>query len=98
MKKKHVTQILFLVVIVVVWQGIYMVGVEGLSLWKAYAMPSPSGVAGSFHRLLADGSLLWPWETVFCEGLSVISFLWFSEGFWGCCCIIFRFFVRISGH
>ncbi len=57
MKKKHVTQILFLVAIVVVWQGIYMVGVEGLSLWKAYAMPSPSGVAGSFHRLLADGSL-----------------------------------------
>ncbi len=57
MKKKQMTQILFFIGILALWQGIYLVGVEGLSLWKSYAIPSPSGVAASFRQLLADGSL-----------------------------------------
>lgn len=63
MKKKTkktaiIQEIIFLAAIVVLWQVIYLVGVEGLSIWKAYAMPSPAGVWESFLDLMQDGSLL----------------------------------------
>lgn len=50
--------LLFLVLLVAAWQGIYWLGVEILELWKPYAMPSPLGVAESFLELCQDGRLL----------------------------------------
>lgn len=44
--------------VVIVWQLFYTLGVDVLSLWKAYAMPSPSGVAKSLGQLVQNGSLL----------------------------------------
>lgn len=50
--------LLFLILLVTAWQGIYWLGVEILQLWKPYAMPSPLGVAESFLDLCQDGRLL----------------------------------------
>jgi NitT/TauT family transport system permease protein len=50
--------LLFLILLVAAWQGIYWLGVEILELWKPYAMPSPLGVAESFLDLCQDGRLL----------------------------------------
>lgn len=58
LKTTVIQELLFLAAIVVLWQLIYMVGVDGLSIWKAYAMPSPAGVWESFVDLMSDGSLL----------------------------------------
>ena len=58
LKATVIQELLFLAAIVVLWQLIYMVGVDGLSIWKAYAMPSPAGVWESFVDLMSDGSLL----------------------------------------
>lgn len=49
--------ILFLILLVVLWQGIYWLGVEVLALWKFYAVPSPVGVAERFVELVQDGTL-----------------------------------------
>ena len=44
--KSNITgEILFLLGVILLWQILYMIGVDGLGIWKSYAMPSPSGVA-----------------------------------------------------
>ena len=50
--------LLFLILLVAAWQGIYWLGVDILQLWKPYAMPSPLGVAESFLDLCHPGRLL----------------------------------------
>lgn len=50
--------LLFLILLVAAWQGIYWLGVDILQLWKPYAMPSPLGVTESFLDLCQDGRLL----------------------------------------
>lgn len=50
--------IIFLILLVAIWQGCYWVGVELFHWWKPYAMPSPIGVAGSFLDLCEGGKLL----------------------------------------
>lgn len=50
--------IVFLLVLVVVWQGFYWLGVEVLEIYKAYSVPSPFGVAGRFVELCSNGTLL----------------------------------------
>lgn len=51
--------LLFAIVLIALWQGIYWIGVEALSIRKPYAMPSPLGVAESFWDLSGSGAL---WE------------------------------------
>ncbi len=50
--------LIFLVLLIAVWQGSYWVGVELFHWWKPYAMPSPVGVAESFLDLCEGGKLL----------------------------------------
>lgn len=50
--------LIFLVLLIVIWQGCYWVGVELFEWWKPYAMPSPMGVAESFLDLCEGGKLL----------------------------------------
>lgn len=50
--------LIFLVILIAVWQGFYWIGVELLQWWKPYAMPSPLGVAESFLDLCQGGKLL----------------------------------------
>ena len=58
-------EILFLLGIIILWQIFYVAGVDGLGIWKAYAMPSPVGVWNSFVEMMKQGTLLA--ETVFSE-------------------------------
>ncbi len=51
-------EILFLLGIILLWQILYVVGVDGLGIWKAYAMPSPTGVWDSFIEMMKQGTLL----------------------------------------
>ncbi len=53
--------VLFIIALIILWQGCYFLGVEALSLWKSYAMPSPLGVAESFFKLSSGGTL---WKAV----------------------------------
>jgi len=52
------SMVIFLLVLLALWQGFYWLGVEVLELFKAYAVPSPLGVAERFVELCADGTLL----------------------------------------
>ena len=49
--------ILFLVLLVAVWQGFYWVFVDLLAVCKPYSVPSPQGVAERFVDLCGDGTL-----------------------------------------
>ena len=47
----------FLILLIVLWQGVYWLGVDILSIWKFYSVPSPIGVAERFVGLIQDGTL-----------------------------------------
>lgn len=49
--------IIFLILLIVLWQGVYWLGVDVLALWKFYSVPSPAGVAERFVELVRDGTL-----------------------------------------
>ena len=51
-------EILFLFGIIILWQIFYVAGVDGLGIWKAYAMPYPVGVWNSFVEMMKQGTLL----------------------------------------
>lgn len=57
-KSKLISEIIFLCGVVILWQLLYVLGVNVLSVWKPYAMPSPLGVIESFGTLMTDGSLI----------------------------------------
>lgn len=57
LRSKFISQIVFLCGVVVLWQMLYVLGVDVLSIWKSYAMPSPSGVLRSLCLLVMNGSL-----------------------------------------
>ena len=50
--------ILFLCILVAIWQGGYWLGVECLNIWKPYAVPTPLGVGERFWELLSNGTLV----------------------------------------
>lgn len=49
--------ILFLALLVAVWQGFYWIFVDLLRLFKPYSVPSPGGVAERFVQLCSDGTI-----------------------------------------
>ncbi|MDO4165804.1 MAG: ABC transporter permease [Eubacteriales bacterium] len=49
--------IIFLILLVILWQGVYWLGVDVLAVWKFYSVPSPAGVAERFVELVQDGTL-----------------------------------------
>lgn len=50
--------ILFLIMLTVLWQGLYWFGVEVFGILKAYSVPSPAGAAERFIELCSDGTLI----------------------------------------
>lgn len=52
------SMIIFLILMILLWQGFYWIGVDLLAVWKPYSVPSPAGVAERFVDLLANGTLL----------------------------------------
>ena len=59
-KKTYKTMIefvIFLLGILIVWQGIYAFGVYVFHIWKSYAMPSPIGVWHTLLHMIGNGTL-----------------------------------------
>ena len=59
-KKTYKTMIefvIFLLGILIVWQGIYAFGVYVFHIWKSYAMPSPIGVWQTLLHMIGNGTL-----------------------------------------
>ena len=50
--------IIFIILLIALWQGIYWITVDLLNVFKPYAFPSPFGVGERFVELCSDGSLL----------------------------------------
>lgn len=50
--------LLFLIILIVAWQGLCWLGVDVLELFKSYSVPSPVGVGKCFVQLMEDGNLL----------------------------------------
>lgn len=50
--------ILFFLLLLLLWQGTYWIGVDVFDIFKSYSVPSPLGVGKCFFELMQDGSLL----------------------------------------
>ena len=50
--------IIFLILLVLGWQGFYWLSVDVFAWFKPYAMPSPVGVGETFIRLCQNGTLI----------------------------------------
>ena len=55
--QKVIGSLLFLIGLIAVWQLLYVAATDWLEWAKPYAVPHPSGVAGSIGALLANGTL-----------------------------------------
>lgn len=50
-------KLLFLIILIALWQGVYILGTEYFHWWKSYAVPSPYGVVQTFIALILDQTL-----------------------------------------
>ena len=50
--------VIFLILLIAVWQGAWFLAVEVLEIAKSYTVPSPLGVGQRFIELCQDGTLL----------------------------------------
>lgn len=46
------------ILLIAVWQGVYMFNVNIIEIWKSYSFPSPMGVLESLKGLIISGTLL----------------------------------------
>ncbi len=56
--KRLCSSLLFLALLVLVWQAVYSLGTGPLGWWKPYALPSPLGVVRSLGKMAGNGTLL----------------------------------------
>lgn len=45
-------------ILIMIWEAVYKVGVDVLGIWKSYTFPEPLGVVKTLVSLLKDGSLI----------------------------------------
>jgi NitT/TauT family transport system permease protein len=50
-------KILFYIVLLIIWEGIYKIGVDILGIWKPYIFPSPIDVIKTLWTLIADNTM-----------------------------------------
>lgn len=50
--------VIFIVILIAIWQGFYWLTVDLLEVFKSYSFPSPLGVGERLIELCSDGSLL----------------------------------------
>ncbi|MBU3185840.1 ABC transporter permease [Clostridium estertheticum] len=50
-------KILFYILLIVIWEGIYKLGVDVLKIWKPYIFPSPFDVIGTLISLIKDNTI-----------------------------------------
>ncbi len=58
MIRSRIQSVLFYLGLILLWQLVYMIGVDLLSQWKAYAFPNPLGVMESLIKLIKAGTLV----------------------------------------
>lgn len=58
MRSKIIRSISFWILLIALWQIIYIIGVDVMGTWKSYAVPSPQGVVETFIKLIKDNTLL----------------------------------------
>lgn len=56
--KRILEECLFVAALILLWQLIWLLGVNVFHFWKPYAMPSPLGVGESLVDQLSDGGLI----------------------------------------
>ena len=52
-----VKKILFYIILIMIWELVYKIGVDVLGIWKAYSFPSPLDVANTLISLIKDNTL-----------------------------------------
>lgn len=50
-------KILFYLILIVIWEAVYKIGVDVLGIWKSYTFPSPIAVFKTLVGLIADNTL-----------------------------------------
>lgn len=50
-------KILFYLILIAIWEGIYKLGVDVLGIWEAYTFPSPVSVISTLITLISDNTL-----------------------------------------
>lgn len=55
--KTGMQAILFYILLILFWQGVFSLGTGVLDIWKSYAFPSPLGVVNSFVYLVESGDI-----------------------------------------
>jgi NitT/TauT family transport system permease protein len=50
-------KILFYLILLIIWELVYRIGVEALRIWKPYIFPSPLSVFKTLFSLIADNTL-----------------------------------------
>ncbi len=53
-----ISAIIFYILLILIWQGAFYLGVDILSVWKPYSFPSPLGVFERLAALTKDGTLI----------------------------------------
>ncbi|MDS1030243.1 ABC transporter permease [Bacillota bacterium LX-D] len=48
---------LFYIILIIIWELVYRIGVDWLGIWKPYIFPSPFSVIDTLIRLIADNTL-----------------------------------------
>jgi len=48
---------MFYILLILIWEGIYKLGVDVLSIWKPYIFPSPFDVFGTLIALIKDNTI-----------------------------------------
>lgn len=59
-ERSNLEKVIVFLIVIIIWQLSYSVGVGMLGVWKAYAMPSPYGVLKCFIEMSSMGILFEP--------------------------------------
>lgn len=58
MQSKIFQRVSFIIIVIALWQLIYILGVDVFKWWKSYSIPSPIGSLNTFINLLTKGTLV----------------------------------------
>ena len=50
-------KVIFYMILIIIWEAVYKVGVDVLGIWKTYTFPEPLNVVKTLISLIKDGTL-----------------------------------------
>lgn len=57
MMYRVIEMLIFLAIVIAIWQGAYYLGVDVLGVWKSYSMPSPLGAVDKIGELFGGSNI-----------------------------------------